>query len=51
MQDLIALDRERFIKKYFEDTWKIKIKRNLRKILYFLGLYKLLKDIYTLLRE
>lgn len=51
MQDLIALDSEIFIKKYFEDTWKIKIKRNFRKVLYFLGLYKLLKDIYNLLKK
>lgn len=51
MKDAAQLNTKVLFEKYLKDTWKVKIKRNLRKVIFLLGLYKLLKDIYSLIRR
>lgn len=51
MKDIVILNTEDFIEKYFKDNFKIKLKSNIRKLLCTLKLYKLLKDIYSLIRK
>lgn len=51
MKDINNLSIEDLLKKYFKDTCIIKIKRNLRKVLCLLGIYKMFKDRYYLLKN
>lgn len=51
MKDAVQLDAKILFEKHLKDTWKVKFKRNLRKTIFLLGIYKLLKDIYSLVRR
>lgn len=51
MKDAAQLDTKVLFEKYLKDTWKIKLKRNLRKMLFLLGVYQVLKNGYYLLKD
>lgn len=51
MKDIAILNTEEFVRKYFKDNLKIKLKSNIRKLLCTLKLYKLLKDMYSLIKK
>lgn len=43
--DYISLSAEELWKKYYPDDWRIKIKRMIRKVLFFLGIYQRVRRI------
>ena len=46
MKDAAQLDAKILFEKYLKDTWKVKFKRSLRKILNLTGMYRFLKNFY-----
>ena len=46
MKDAAQLNTKVLFEKYLKETWKIKIKRNIRKILNITGMYKISKEVY-----
>lgn len=51
MKDINRISSEELFKRYFKDTWNIKLERFIRKIAAITGLYKLLKICYAKLSK